>query len=392
MVHNHWGADRVSYVGPGGRSRSLPIEWTDLAGEDAFVTMARGRAPLRLADLLELRALVPRARRARGRAGRDKRIMPQMSRNDAAIDSVGPLAWRRCGARWNRRTATAGVKRNTMSRFRPAGAFVDHRLQHPVGAPGLEPVVAAGLAEKDAARMQIVLSARASQSHETMPDPVCSDDASSHEGSEPRTQNSSTPKKDGLDLMRRVKAGDHEAFGTVLGMYWHPLVLYAEALLGCLDSAYDAVQEAFVRLWEGRRKWQTSGSVRVWLFRTVRNVCISQQRKRSVRARWAAGVGGVSEPQPSTPLEETENAELRAAIENALGALPSRRREAFTLFYLRDLSYREVADVMGIREQTVANYLQAALAELRRALKDRFHTFGIAGPESEAWEPDDLNE
>lgn len=72
VVRNHWGADRVSYVGPDGRSRSLPIEWTDLASEDAFVTMARGRAPFRLADLLELRALVPRARRARGRAGRDK--------------------------------------------------------------------------------------------------------------------------------------------------------------------------------------------------------------------------------------------------------------------------------------------------------------------------------
>ncbi len=181
--------------------------------------------------------------------------------------------------------------------------------------------------------------------------------------------------------MRRVKAGDRDAFDALLHQYWRPLVLYAEGLLGELDGAYDVVQEAFVRLWQGRREWQPAGSVRVWLFRTVRNLCISQQRKRSVRARWAAAEARKEQPQPPTPLQETENAELRAAVDEAVRKLTPRRREAFRLFHLRDLSYREVANVMGVREQTVANYLQAAVAELRMALKDRFRALDADEPE-----------
>ena len=61
VVRHLWGADRVCYVGSDGRSRSVPMEWTDLAGVDAFVAMAQGRAPFRLEDLVALRALVPGA-------------------------------------------------------------------------------------------------------------------------------------------------------------------------------------------------------------------------------------------------------------------------------------------------------------------------------------------
>ncbi len=63
VVRHVWGADRVCYAGPEGRSRTLPIEWTDLGRVDPFVTMANGRAPFRLVDLLALRAMVPRARK-----------------------------------------------------------------------------------------------------------------------------------------------------------------------------------------------------------------------------------------------------------------------------------------------------------------------------------------
>jgi len=46
------------YVGPNGRTRSLPVAWTDVAPVDPFVAVAAGRAPFRLEDLLALRALL----------------------------------------------------------------------------------------------------------------------------------------------------------------------------------------------------------------------------------------------------------------------------------------------------------------------------------------------
>ena len=54
----NWGEDRVMYVGPNGRTRSLPATWTSVAPTDPFVTVAAGRTPFRLEDLLPLTALL----------------------------------------------------------------------------------------------------------------------------------------------------------------------------------------------------------------------------------------------------------------------------------------------------------------------------------------------
>ena len=54
----NWGEDRVMYVGPNGRTRSLPVTWTSVAPDDPFVAVAAGRAPFRLEDLLALSALL----------------------------------------------------------------------------------------------------------------------------------------------------------------------------------------------------------------------------------------------------------------------------------------------------------------------------------------------
>src|SRR5437016_4267795 len=58
-----------------------------------------------------------------------------------------------------------------------------------------------------------------------------------------------------------------------------------------------------------------------------------------------------------------------AALDRAIAGLPGRRREAFTLVHVQQLSYREAAEVMGIAPQTVANQVAAALAQLRCQLK-----------------------
>jgi RNA polymerase sigma-70 factor (family 1) len=176
---------------------------------------------------------------------------------------------------------------------------------------------------------------------------------------------------DEAELMTRLRANDASALDELVSMYWRPVVTYARSLLSDWDAAYDIGQEAFVRLWQQRDRWDARGSARVWLFRTVRNLSISEHRKRGVRARWTIRQAMLQSPQ-RTPLQDAEDAELRSAVETAVEQLSPRRREVFTLFHLQNLSYNEVAEVMGIRPQTVANYLQAAIAELRVALQRFF--------------------
>jgi RNA polymerase sigma-70 factor, ECF subfamily len=167
--------------------------------------------------------------------------------------------------------------------------------------------------------------------------------------------------------MVQVRAGSARAFEAVVEAHWSPTAWYAQHLVGDSDQASDVAQEAFTRLWQLRGEWEPTGSVRVWLLRTARNLIVSEARRRAVRARWA-GRAHWNQKQPSTPLQEMERTELREAIQLAVQSLPPRRREVFTLFHVQDLSYREIAEIMDIRPQSVANYLQAAIADLRRQL------------------------
>jgi len=169
-------------------------------------------------------------------------------------------------------------------------------------------------------------------------------------------------------LMEAVRLGDRGAFEQLMGALWGGTVRYAQQLTGDLDHAQDVAQVAFTRLWEVRTTIASSASVRVWLLRTTRNLVVNDHRRTQTSSRWATREADLPKTRPRTPLEETERHELRSAITEAVDSLSPRRKESFTLCHLEGLSYREAAEIMGIRPQSVANYLQAALSELRVAL------------------------
>jgi len=177
-------------------------------------------------------------------------------------------------------------------------------------------------------------------------------------------------------LMKEVVNGDLDAFRELVEMLWSPTLKYVYHLTGGdADHAHDIAQVAFTRLWEARSTLSQAEAVRVWLLRTARNLAVVEHRRMTARIRWHNGSADNARA-PRTPLEEAERSELRTAIDHAVRRLPPRRRESFTLCHLQGLSYREAAEVMGIRQQSVANHLQAALAELREALAPFYQVAG----------------
>jgi len=169
-----------------------------------------------------------------------------------------------------------------------------------------------------------------------------------------------------LELLERTRAGDPAAFEAILGRYWGPVARYATALLIDGDEAEDAAQECFIRLWERRESWVSEGSLRGLLFQIVRNLAFDARRQDRARAR--AALAARETPPPRTPEQHTESGELRTLIETAIRALPERRREVFVLVRCDGLPHREVARLLGISPQTVANHLSLALSDLRDAL------------------------
>jgi len=179
---------------------------------------------------------------------------------------------------------------------------------------------------------------------------------------------------DDAELMGRVRHGDEAAFAAIVERRWRGVLLYARQLAQDIDAAEDLAQEAFASLWQHRRRFR-GGSVQVWLLRTIRHQFVSRQRRGRTHARWVATQAVHGRSGPRTPLQDLEAGELRIAILEAVATLSPRRREAFTLVHLQGLSNREVAEIMDVRPQTVANYLQAAIADLRTALKPFFPSF-----------------
>lgn len=168
-------------------------------------------------------------------------------------------------------------------------------------------------------------------------------------------------------LLARLRGGDAQALDALLERYWPAVFAYVLRRTGSRDAAADVAQDVFCRFWERRAGWRPGGSVRGLLFRIARNTAVSQHRRRRARERATLGFAELYVQRAPAPLP-AERAELRAALERAVAALPARRREVFQLRMVDDLSYDEISVVMGISKQTVANQLSHALAALRLAL------------------------
>jgi len=117
------------------------------------------------------------------------------------------------------------------------------------------------------------------------------------------------------------------------------------------EPARDVVQEAFARAFRERRKYRGEGTLEAWVWRIAFRVATGSRRPREVDLDSVAEVGH---------LRDERDPELAAAIR----ALPPRRRLIVFLHYFADLPYRDIAEVLGISEGTVA----ASLAQARAAL------------------------
>lgn len=172
-------------------------------------------------------------------------------------------------------------------------------------------------------------------------------------------------------LAERLRARDRSALDEIMALYWQPLVAYAERLVASRDAAEDIVQETMVRLWAAHADWTPADRLRGLVYRIARNLALNERRRVRVRERHDDAARALAGPPPRTPLEDTERAEIRSAVAQALDALPARRREVFILGWYHGHSYREIAEIMDISPQTVANQMSAALNDLRGQLRPR---------------------
>lgn len=151
---------------------------------------------------------------------------------------------------------------------------------------------------------------------------------------------------------------------------------FAELALRQRDDALDAVQDAMARMLAYRARPATEWPPLFW--RILRTRVVDLQRRRSFRLRWLLPA---DDAQPDwndqapdrdgrDPSRTHDQREAWARIAAALGALPRRQREAFTLRVLEDLDVATTAQVMGCGEGSVKTHLSRAREALQKQLED----------------------
>jgi RNA polymerase sigma-70 factor (ECF subfamily) len=175
-------------------------------------------------------------------------------------------------------------------------------------------------------------------------------------------------------LLARHSAGDRLALEDLFRRYRQPAYRVAHRLLGNEADALDAVQDGFVKVLTHLSAFQGRSSFKTWLLRVVSNAALDLGRQRGRRGVTEPSAGDGRAESESGPLvwdDPTlglERSDLRRLIDAALARLPEPQRQTFVLHVDADLSYREIAEALGISIGTVMSRLYYARQKLRAFL------------------------
>jgi RNA polymerase sigma-70 factor (ECF subfamily) len=178
-------------------------------------------------------------------------------------------------------------------------------------------------------------------------------------------------------LLARFAAGQREALEELFRRYRLLAYRVAFRLLGNEADALDAVQEGFIKALTHLHGFQGRSSFKTWLLRVVSNASLDLGRQRGRRETLSLDAPVQDEEltqQPLTmhdPAAGLERADLRRLLNEALADLPEAQRHTFILHADAELTYREVAEVLGISVGTVMSRLFYARQKLRAFLERR---------------------
>jgi RNA polymerase sigma-70 factor (ECF subfamily) len=196
------------------------------------------------------------------------------------------------------------------------------------------------------------------------------------------------------DLIEAARAGDGEAFRQLVGPYQRELQVHCYRMLGSVQDAEDALQDALLAAWQGLGGFEERASVRTWLYRVTTSRCLNA--RRSARRRQPIAVSpGTRLPEPTRLGEVTwlepypdhllagladagpgpeARYEAREAISlafiTAVQRLPPRQRAVLILRDVLGFAASESAQILGSTEESVTSALKRARATVRTGLPD----------------------
>lgn len=169
------------------------------------------------------------------------------------------------------------------------------------------------------------------------------------------------------ELMAATARGDAAAFAELVRRHHPRAWRLACRFLGDPSEAEDIVQEAFLRILRAAGRYRPSASFPTYLHTVVGRLCLDWARRRRPEYPGELPDAAAAEPDPA---ESLTRAERRAALRQALAALPPAQRLALLLQHDEGLDYASIAAVMGVSVRAVEGCIRRARSTLANRLKD----------------------
>jgi len=185
-------------------------------------------------------------------------------------------------------------------------------------------------------------------------------------------------------LMLCVKRGDDAAFTVLVDKYKQPVMAIAFRILRDATEAEDLAQNVFIQAYKSADRYRATARFATWLFTITRNLCLNEIRRRSRHP--ADSIEAASEEsgdQPGRQFEDTKgfqpteellHGELERKIEEALAELPEIQRTAIVLCRRDELSYEDIAEVLGTSLSATKSLIHRGRETLKQKLKPYLRT------------------
>lgn len=184
------------------------------------------------------------------------------------------------------------------------------------------------------------------------------------------------------ELLRRFTQGDDGAFEVLVRRFERPLYNFILRSTRDPEQAAEVLQEVFLRAVQRSGEFQHQSKVGTWLYTIARNLCIDTSRKmafrrhRSLDAPTASDDGdapALLDRIPSAAAGSDRRViaqDLAVRIQSAVEALPEEQREVFLMREVQSMPFKDIAEVLGVPENTVKSRMRYALERLQRALAE----------------------
>ncbi len=184
-------------------------------------------------------------------------------------------------------------------------------------------------------------------------------------------------------LMVRYQRGDRDAFTVLVRRHHRPLYNFVLRQLRHQSLAEEITQEVFLRVVQSAHEYKHEARFSTWAYAIARNLCVDQLRKAQHRRHPSLdqplGPGDetralaevVADPKPLGNAEHGAAAtQMRVMLIQAVETLPDDQREVYLLREVANLSFKEIAEVTGVAENTAKSRMRYALERLRTRLSD----------------------